>query len=80
MSERPTGGVLGPASPVQCCDREVIYMTNCREAGGTPMDSTVGRGEAMGVPPASLRHMSLDGHYDQIQSCADGSLLRKILC
>jgi hypothetical protein len=30
-------------------------MTDCRDAGGTPLDSTVGRGEAGGVPPASLR-------------------------
>jgi len=32
-------------------------MTDCRDAGGTPMDSTVGRGEAIGVPPASLRQV-----------------------
>jgi len=33
-------------------------MTDCRDAGGTPMDSTVGRGEAIGVPAASLHQTS----------------------
>ena len=33
-------------------------MTDCRDAAGTPMDSTVGRGEAIGVPAASLRQTS----------------------
>jgi len=30
------------------------------------MDSTVGRGEAMGVPAASLRHESLSRLYDPV--------------
>ena len=33
-------------------------MTDYRDAAGTPMDSTVGRGEAIGVPAASLRQTS----------------------
>ena len=41
-------------------------MTDCRDAAGTPMDSTVGRGEAMGVPAASLRHVSLSRLYDPV--------------
>ena len=45
-------------------------MTDCRGAAGMPMDSTVGRGEAIGIPAAALRHAK--GQIPSIESMSAG--------